>query len=484
MNLHTLDALRSRFSYVIIATIWLNVALIVARSFFTLVSPMVMIVGALAVALAATATWLRDHTSAATRLSTSMASTTTVIILVYGFADSPLQVDVHMYFFAILACLAGWCDIPALVLSAGITAVHHTFLNFLLPSAVYPGGPDFARLLLHASVLVAQLAVLVWVVHRLAAAIRQSEEAIEKAQSSETQSKSLADEQRNIAAADAARIDGLNRSVRMFRSAIELALGAMTKDVERASSASQCIVARAEKTADRALSAASSTDQASANVQSVATAAGSLSQSIGEVSRTIGSTQAIIAGARDGMDKTRDRMASLRQEAAKIGETVSLIQAIADQTNLLALNATIEAARAGEMGKGFAVVAAEVKQLADETKRATDEIAARASGIGGSITGAVEAFELIAQTMTQVEENSLLVSSTIEEQNTATTNIARNVEDAAQGTREIADVTNAVLDDVRQTREGADDVKAAIRSVVDRATTIAAEVERFLAHVA
>ena len=176
-------------------------------------------------------------------------------------------------------------------------------------------------------------------------------------------------------------------------------------------------------------------------------------------------------------------MRSLATAAEKIGEVVELINAIAGQTNLLALNATIEAARAGDAGKGFAVVAGEVKSLANQTAKATDEIAAQIDAVRAEITGTVGAIEGIVATIGKINEISASIAAAVEEQDAATQEIARNVEQAAQGTQEVSGNIAGVTSAASETGNVANKVLEAARLMSERSQEMRRSVDGFLANV-
>jgi methyl-accepting chemotaxis protein len=178
------------------------------------------------------------------------------------------------------------------------------------------------------------------------------------------------------------------------------------------------------------------------------------------------------------------RIAALAQAAQKIGDVIKLIRTIAGQTNLLAINATIEAARAGEAGKGFAVVAAEVKSLAVQTAKATEDIAQLIMAVQGATSGAVAAIGRIATRMREIDSCATAVSSAVEEQNAATAEISQNVAGAADGAKLVVSVLSEVAGAATDTRHSAQSVLEASQAVEAAASELRREVEGFLASVA
>jgi methyl-accepting chemotaxis protein len=267
----------------------------------------------------------------------------------------------------------------------------------------------------------------------------------------------------------------------------ESSVGGVVNQVSSASTemqhSSDAMSATAEETNRQSAVVAAASEEASTNVQTVATAAEELSASIGEISRQVSQASGIASNAVRQAQDTNVKVQGLADAANKIGEVVALITDIADQTNLLALNATIEAARAGDAGKGFAVVASEVKNLANQTARATEEIGAQIGGIQSATREAVEAIEAIGKTISQIDDVNAGIASAIEEQGAATQEIARNVEQAAAGTQEVSSNIDCVSQAANETGEAAADIRTAAGELSRQSELLRSEVGKFLASV-
>ncbi|KZM52107.1 cache domain-containing protein [Labrenzia sp. OB1] len=257
-------------------------------------------------------------------------------------------------------------------------------------------------------------------------------------------------------------------------------LNTITNSVESLQHASTNLNSGAQQTTNQSEAVASAAATASANTETVAAAAEELATSVAEISRQVSSSSEIASQAAQQASSTNERIQGLSEAAAKIGEVVTLIQAIAEQTNLLALNATIEAARAGEAGKGFAVVAAEVKELATQTSKATEEISSQISSIQGETSHAVEAIGTITSTISKINEITTNISAAVEQQGVATNEIASNIQQAAAGTQEVTDNIGGVSSAAGITNEAADMVYSAAQSLDKEAHELSASVGTFL----
>lgn len=240
----------------------------------------------------------------------------------------------------------------------------------------------------------------------------------------------------------------------------------------------------ARNSADRASESLGASGEATNNVQSVASAAEELTASIGEIGRQVVETTRIVASATENGRETNTKIERLAQAAGRIGEVVTLIQAIAEQTNLLALNATIEAARAGEAGKGFAVVASEVKQLATQTAKATEEISAQISAIQDETNASVQAIADITTGIEEMNSYTSAIASAIEEQGSATAEISGSVQRAAEGTGRVSQTMSELSSSVDQTTRSANEVLGYAGRLNERTSSLKSAVERFLDDVA
>ncbi|WP_238694847.1 methyl-accepting chemotaxis protein [Nocardioides caeni] len=236
----------------------------------------------------------------------------------------------------------------------------------------------------------------------------------------------------------------------------------------------------ASMTSDRAASASSASVQVSASIQTVATAAEEMTASIREIAKNATEAATVATDAVTVASEAQGTVASLGESSAEIGQVIKVITSIAQQTNLLALNATIEAARAGDAGKGFAVVANEVKELAKETAKATEEIGQKIDAIQSDTQGAVSAISRIADVIAKINDIQSTIASAVEEQTATTNEIARSVTEAAAGANGIAEDVTQVATAASDTREGAQNTLTSATELTGIATELKDMVGKFV----
>jgi methyl-accepting chemotaxis protein len=272
----------------------------------------------------------------------------------------------------------------------------------------------------------------------------------------------------------------LNRMADSFESSVGGIVSTVASAANEMQTAAKSLSNTADSANQQAAAVSAATTETTANVQTVATAAEELSASTSEIARQVSHSNSIATKAVDEARLTNETVEGLAAAAQKIGEVVVLIQNIASQTNLLALNATIEAARAGDAGKGFAVVASEVKALAGQTAKATEEIGAQITAIQSATGNAVGAIQRIGGTIGQLSEISSAIAAAVEEQSAATREIASNVQQAARGTEDVAANIVGVTHSSGEVGAAAGQMLGSASELSQQSERLKVEVEQFL----
>jgi methyl-accepting chemotaxis protein len=280
-----------------------------------------------------------------------------------------------------------------------------------------------------------------------------------------------------------ARQEEVDHLIHGFRGEIQGLLSALDETAAGMTGTASSLGSIAENSAEQAGDTSRVSEDASMSVENVAGAAEELSASIAEIGEQVRRSSDIVTTATGAVRETNGKVQGLAEAATKIGEVVSLIKAIAEQTNLLALNATIEAARAGEAGRGFAVVAAEVKELANQTSKATEEISSQIHTIQESTTDAVTAIGAISDTMEEVNGYTQGISAAVTQQGAATNEISGNVHRAAQSTMAVKSNMSLLAQAVDETKDASGNVLAASDDLSNRSTALKDGIETFLNRV-
>jgi methyl-accepting chemotaxis protein len=293
----------------------------------------------------------------------------------------------------------------------------------------------------------------------------------------------VASEQEAERAAKEQRAVRLEDRVRRFEASANKLTAQLAAGAAELEATARAMTNSAGQANAQAAAVAAAAEQAGASVQTVASAAEELSASIGEIGREVARSAEMSRKSVEEARRTDAIVRTLAEGAEKIGQVVALINDIAGQTNLLALNATIEAARAGDAGKGFAVVASEVKNLANQTAKATDEIGTQIGDIQSATRDAVGAIRGIGTTVEEVSKIATAIAAAVEEQGAATSEIARNVQQTAQAARDVSGNIGGVSRATNETGAAASEVLGAARGVSQQAESLSSEVETFVAGV-
>lgn len=423
-SVSTLNRIRASSGRALIGFLWINAAIVVAANAWRGTFAALGLTGAaMGLSLVPTLLARRDITGPQTRLVTSMSLAGLVAMLVAVFeqtgADRTLQVDLHMYFFACLAIVSALIDWRALVAFAGVVAIHHLGLSLLLPALVFPDGGGIDRVALHAAILIAQTGVLAWLVVQIQKGVSAGD-ALIRTESDKDEADHLKRQAEDQARRETVRSAAVEGQVRSFQGAvsgvvetIEAALAVMETSAREMSNVAKATAHETDGASNRSL-------QAGENVRRIAQTCEGLGQTADEISRHLDATTTVTRAASEEARQTGETVHQLMVSVERIGSVITTIRAVAEQTNLLALNATIEAARAGEAGRGFAVVATEVKGLAAQTARSTDEIAAQIRDVQGATEQSVAFMRAFATRIDDVERTAGAMIEAIGRQRIAT----------------------------------------------------------------
>ncbi len=312
---------------------------------------------------------------------------------------------------------------------------------------------------------------------------REAEKELLEKERLENERSSLVEREKLAEEAEATKKEQMNKLADEFEGSVKQLVTTFASATNEMTTISKSMTVSAEKTTALTGTVASASDMSSNSINSVAAATEELSSSINEISRQVGQAASIAGEAVSEAERSNNMVKSLDEAASKIGDVVGLINDIAGQTNLLALNATIEAARAGEAGKGFAVVASEVKNLATQTAKATEDISEQIKAVQEQTGVAVNAIGGIGTTIGRINEIATSISAAVEEQGAATNEISRSVQQAAEGAQNVNVNIGSVNETAATTGKAATKVQEVAGKLVTDVGGLDQEVERFLRQV-
>jgi methyl-accepting chemotaxis protein len=359
-------------------------------------------------------------------------------LLVAAFNGHPWQIEMHFYYFAVLAMLSGFCDWRVLMLAAGLISIHHLGLNYILPSAVYPGGSDLPRVIVHASFVVIEVTMLTFIGQTIKHSFLAAEQSRHMAETTAAQLEKVGARREQDLIDTNRRADKLSQLLNSFKAEMTDSMNGLNSAAHELEASANTLGGSADRTKTQVVAASSTSAETTLTVATVAEAGNELARTISDIGGTITQSSRLTNEAVSRADKANITINELTKAATEIGDMTGLINGIAAQTNLLALNATIEAARAGAAGRGFAVVAQEVKALAEQTAKANHVIRDKTAEIQNVTEQSAATIAAILDTVHELNQLSGRIATAIDKQALATREIAQNVEATASGVREVA----------------------------------------------
>lgn len=494
------DSLRAAGFRLLMFFLWANVLAVTAAGWFNPQTSASMVSGAaLILGACATALWLRAEQGTAARMAASVVMACLSLLLMASLTDDPAftawQNLAQLYGVLLLAVLAAGLDWRMTAAYGAASAALHVLAAALYPWAVPPEGSGWPQVLAY----VAVVGLFTGALCRFLAHLQH----LEQADNAE-----LADAQRHISALEAELAMArrpepsvpalplpasaspallpeprLAAASALKRAELETGLALISGQISDLRRQAAALAARIGEGTQGSAGLGGTGSATSGRIEKIANASGELAASVGEIARKVAGASGAISEAARGTEVSSQRITSLAGSVGRIGEVVGMIQAIAGQTNLLALNATIEAARAGEAGRGFAVVATEVKDLAAQTAKATEEIASLVSDVQSGTSNVVGAIQGIRSVVGEISDIAGMISGSIDEQYKATTEILHNVEEAATGTVEVSRNITDVNEAAELTGHIARDVVSASNGISSQAEELKGKVEGFVRRV-
>ena len=493
--MHELNNLRRNGAIWLTAASWLFVAALAASGFY-LGGRWLPFGAAVAVSIVPTLLARQDKGTGSSRLAFGATLPLYPALLLWQWSGEPWMLDLHMIFFVTIAMLTILADWRAIVIGAGVTAVHHLMTNFVAPSLVFPAGADLPRVILHAVVVVAETAVLVAIAARVEtlvmgqAAAQAETSRIEEATGAER--RRAAGEQREVIDSIGDGLKGLaqgNLAARLnnrfpdsyedLRNSFNGAAADLNRMVRTVSDSASAIRAGSSEISTASADLAARTEQQASTIEDTAHAINQITDAVQETALGAADLQAAVQRARgDAMnggqvaDRTVEAMTEIEKSAQEISQIIAVIDGIAFQTNLLALNAGVEAARAGEAGKGFAVVATEVRALAQRSADAANDIKELIEASTAQVARGVALVGESGQSLRTIVDGIGEIGDAIERIATVSQEQARELLKVNEKTKQL-DVNT------QQNAAMCEETTAAARTLADEASNLAQLVAHF-----
>ena len=423
--------------------------------------------------------YIKQGPSALMRLILATVLIGQVSFFVFGFAGHPWQPDMHMYYFAVLALLAGFCDWRPIVLGASLTILHHLILQYLLPAAVFYQGGSLLRTLLHGAIVIVEASFLTVFAAMLQKLLLANEKNAADAQKTIEIIRVAGDAERHAAAEAARRNNELREAVAAFDRQMEEAMSLLDGAASAMKNDAGLLTDTANRVRLQTAAVSGSSGQITESINHLSTAAAEFVASITEINRSAGQSASSSKSAADLTLRAQEEIGRLAQGGEAIGTVIETIRQIAAQTNLLALNATIEAARAGEAGRGFAIVAGEVKALAEQTAKATSDIARDIIAMQAVMRSSLTVIEEIASAVQYVEGGSSAIALSVELQSQAATEIAHQISLALRGAEASSSLAGSFEQMTTGTFSSAQHLHETATALAKQAQQVRAEVGAF-----
>ena len=480
----TLDTVRRRVACVLLGLSFLHVPLLILIDL--LLGRSAWLPSALAFFMAAAALLLFARFGAAivTQMAMAIVLIAQVSLMVASLAGHPWQPDMHMYYFAVLALLAGFCDWRPIVMGAALTAAHHLILQYLLPAAVFYQGGSLARVLLHAVIVIIETSFLTMVAVMMERLFAVNEDNLARAHETAERERVAGEREKHLGEELARRADTLRQIVAIFRGRMEEEMAVLDAAAGTMQDEAIALTQTSDQARAKTVIVSDATSETLLGIDHLSAASDELAMSIGEIGRSVAHSADGSATAAELARRASSEIEVLARNSQNVGAVVELIRSIAAQTSLLAHNATIDAARAGEMGRGFAVVAGEVKTLSAQTAKATDEVSAQIGAMQDASQRSLKAIRDIVTAIGDVERVAEAISVSVQQQGQATSEIAHQVRMSFDGARRSADIVGSFEAMTEGAHHAAQQVQGSAEALAAHARQIRAEVAGFCERVA